>query len=225
MPNYLKKALKFINPFRRTILGVLLVCLFVSTIYALNFENSANAESKRLNPRTSSISFEKVKIVEKEKTDKKKESTNNQQENKQPETAIKDKVSYKTIEIKEPKKINGENRALETPTPDQVKLIVTTGSNAGSYAIEIEEKMTGLELMEKAADEYGLEFNYSGSGTMAFVNSIGNLKNTITNEPGCQWSGRGWLIYLNNQITNIGIGQIIVKDKDQLTWNYEHYCY
>jgi len=224
MKEKIKTMLKTIHPYRRVIISLLLVGLFVSTIYAFQFEQKASAQNgDKLNPRTSSTAFEKEKIVkEKDKSDK--QSRKRQQ------------TQTKTVIVKEPKKAkkqgtkNNRNQSREIISqeiPDQAKLAITSGSAAGSYTINLNKKegLTGLGLMEKAKSKYGLNFDYSGSGTLAFINSIGNLNNQVLDEPGCKWAGNAWILYYNGNASMVGIGSININDQDNLTWNYEHYCY
>ncbi len=229
MKEKLKTMLKTIHPFRRVIISLLLVGLFVSTIYAFQFEQEANAQNgDKLDPRTSSTAFEKVEIV-KEKDNKKKDKSDKQSKEEQ-------QTRTKTVTIKEPiknKKLDrGKNQnqfkeIISQEAPDQAKLLITSGSAAGSYKIELEKgySLTGLELMIKTREEYGLNFSHSGSGAMAFVNSIGNLANKVVDEPGCQWAGNAWMLYYNGKQSLVGIGSIDINNQDNITWNYEHYCY
>lgn len=225
-----KTILKTINPYRRIAVSLLLVGLVVSTIYAFEFENMVQAEKEtKLNPRTSSTTLEEAPS----KNQTQSNSSSNNQPKSDSSTTVNSYGDDEQKSISTTNKVQSTKNTSPKIQPSQkeitptAKLVIATGPAAGSYQLNLtkKEELTGLELMKLARDKYGLIFDYSGSGAMTFINSIGGLANQQTSEAGCQWSGKAWLLYYNNQLSIAGIGSIIINNQDNITWNYEHYCY
>jgi hypothetical protein len=227
--NLVEKILKKLNPYRRIIVSLLLIGLLVSTIYALEFETSAQAEKNDiLNPRTSSISLEKAETNQDSKTNSA-ENDRKSQTKTTPSSEKEDnrKTVTKKEELPTKKQVFKAEPIEKEEVKPKAKIVVASGPAIGSYQMTLpeEKSLTGLELMKLARDNHGLNFEYSGSGAMAFVSSIGGLENVVSDREGCSWSGSSWMLYYNDRLSMVGIGSIKINNQDKLTWNYEDYCY
>lgn len=198
----LKKFLQLIFPYRFLIFSILLIAFLVSTLCAFQFDSQLNDQNnqKRLNPRTSSIRLKK----EKQRPDGKK----------QPPA---DSLVQGEKKVIKKIKIDSSSQIKTAPKSDRkvqeyVNLVVSAGSQAGSYQIAIDGPITGIQVMERASQQYGLNYQadyYSGYG--AFISSIGNLQADANHY---------WALYFNGGYCQVGISQLIAKDKDQISWQY-----
>lgn len=78
----------------------------------------------------------------------------------------------------------------------------------------IYEGDTVLDLLVAIRDEYGIQMEYNGAGTSAYIEGIGNLYEY----DGGRWSG--WMFRLNGEYPETGCGQLLLKDGDIVEWNY-----
>jgi hypothetical protein len=212
----MKKLIKKTYPFRHIILGVLVVGLVVSSVYAFNYQPETNNDGKdKLNPRTSSIAFKKAEDQDKNrqptKNDADKNKESNEQNNRRAKTVIVKKIVAQQNNVRSKTNAKTDRQIEETET---VKIIIASGPMAGSYKIEIEDQLSGLEAMKKAQELYGLTYEYQSSSFGVYITSIGGL------EAG---NREYWSLEYNGSYAQVGIADLILTDEDTITWKLANY--
>jgi hypothetical protein len=205
----MKKVLETLKPYRELILGIMLVGLFVSTVYAFQFEQEKKSDppdpTTQLNPRTSSTTLKstapKESATKQEKTSPRKSSSASQRVNSEKKQVK--KIYSSSISKK------GEKRTEKAH--HQVKLMVGSGPQAGSYQVEFLPGQNGFAIMEQARSDYGLQFTHQTYSFGIFINSIGGL----TSDDHHYWS-----LFHNRQLSSVGISDLYPNHNDSISWQY-----
>ncbi len=225
MRKKLRKVLKTINPYRKLMISILLVGLFISTIYAFKTEEIQAKDDTKTNPRVSSVRWQKTSEDEKE-TDKqgkeesgekekaKEDNQNQSQKTKETKTVTKTVKVEKQVQQEPIRKEGTNNSKADQQTVEKLQIIVRNGPKAGSYQVEFKEDKNAFELMEQAQADYGLTFSYSSSQYGIFIESIGGLTNSYSDS-------KYWMLYYNGKLSNKGVASIYPENGDQITWQYE----
>lgn len=69
------------------------------------------------------------------------------------------------------------------------------------------------ETVLTALSESGVQFEYSGTGSTAFVKSIDGIANDKEN-------GNYWFYFVNDELAKVGCGSWKLKPDDQVKWVY-----
>jgi len=200
--------LQSIKPYRELIFGILLIGLFVSSVYAFQFKNGQRENQAKLNPRTSSTYLKHP--------DQRKKNPAQRKVGKRP--TVKSKETRKTVKkIKYPQssqRLVAEERRVKK---NQADLIISDGPGRGSYQIEFQPGINGLEIMKIAQRDYGLSFQYQTyPGLGAYITSIGGLQKD-------RHRHYYWALYYNNQMSTVGISLLYPKNNSTISWQYSYY--
>ena len=201
----MRKILEIIKPYRELILGILLVGLFVSTVYAFQFEEgeepNSSDQNSQLNPRTSSTTLKST--AKKELTTGKVKSSSKNSPS----------ANSKKSQVKEiyPSSINKKGEERKEEIHYQVKLVVGDGPQTGSYQVEFLPGQNGLAIMEQARSDYGLQFTYQTYSFGVFIDSIGGLASD---------NHHYWSLYYNGQFSSVGISDLYLNHNDSMGWKY-----
>lgn len=80
--------------------------------------------------------------------------------------------------------------------------------------IQLEDNSTVFDALCAVRDEYGIQMEYSGSGSTVYIEGISNLYE----RDGGRWSG--WMYSVNDEYPGVGCGEYTLKDGDQVKWAY-----
>lgn len=73
---------------------------------------------------------------------------------------------------------------------------------------------TVFELLELAKSQNKLEFESSGSGEFAFINSINGIQNERSD-------GSNWVFFVNDTMSKQGSGVFAVQESDKVLWKFK----
>lgn len=80
--------------------------------------------------------------------------------------------------------------------------------------MQIKKGSSVFDLLCQVQDEKGIQMEYSGGKKTAYIQGIANLYE----RDGGRLSG--WMYSVNGKYANVSCGEYILKDKDQVQWNY-----
>lgn len=98
-----------------------------------------------------------------------------------------------------------------------VSLLVDFGNGSTTNAqAELNTPATVLDLLKAVQSDGGFEFEHSGAGETAFVNSI----NGVANEGN---GGKNWTYRINGQLGDSGCGVANIDEGDEVQWTLGDY--
>ncbi len=109
----------------------------------------------------------------------------------------------------------------EDQEPLRVKLVIDYNDGVEKHFKEIPWKkgMTVLDAMKHARKSpHGITFDYTGSGSTAFLTKIDDLKNQ-----GGGKNSKNWILRVNKKLSTKGFGVYELNAKDVVRWRFEKF--
>ena len=119
--------------------------------------------------------------------------------------------SVQSMEAKTNKKLTKKKPSAE--------LVVDYGDGAQKRfpSVPWTKGMTVLDALQWADDHpHGIELQCRGKGSLALVGKIDDLKNS-------GGTGKNWIFYVNQKLSQRGCGATEIAANDQILWRYEVY--
>lgn len=140
-----------------------------------------------------------------------------------PKTTTKDKAKTTTTAPK-------NNTIKVTISIDTLNLIKAPGKNKvaankkslvpkngyllGDISLEVNKNATVYNALVKATKTYGIQMEYSGSGSNIYIQGIGNIYEF---DAGAE---SGWMYSVNGTFPNYGVGNYQLKNGDKVRFRY-----
>ena len=107
------------------------------------------------------------------------------------------------------------------PASVQVTIDFGDGVELRFKSLPWRAEMTALEAIQLVSGHaHGVKVALRGSGSRAFVEQIGDLKNE-----GGGRNGRNWRYRVNGKPAEVGIGSLKLAKGDSVLWKFERYQY
>lgn len=97
----------------------------------------------------------------------------------------------------------------------QVKIEFKADQVHQSYIKKYQKTQSIFEIMQNLKDQNQVDFNYTGKDDMIFINEILGLKNE-----GSGKNKKNWLYFINNQLAEKGVSQILINKNTFILWCY-----
>ncbi|GIX42458.1 MAG: hypothetical protein KatS3mg129_2191 [Leptospiraceae bacterium] len=95
----------------------------------------------------------------------------------------------------------------------QIQLKIKVDNTLSSISKEYKNPKTLFDIMMDLKNQNQLDFQYQGKDKMIFITKI----NGINNE-GSGKNKKNWLYFVNNQLADKGISQIVIDKNTQILW-------
>ena len=107
----------------------------------------------------------------------------------------------------------GTEQTITPPTTDAIDVsLVVSGK---TYSVKLQETNNVLDLM-KFADEMNDDFTFESKvfeGLGEYIDSINGVKGGTDN--------KYWIYYINGKLSQVGVSEYKLKDKDVIEWKFE----
>ena len=114
---------------------------------------------------------------------------------------------------------DGVAKPAKRDTPPTIELTIDYGDGAQKRFPEVPWKkgMTVMDTVLWAGKHpHGLQVRHRGQKSLAMVSQIDDLKNG-------GGSGKNWIFYVNNRLSDRSCGASIVSSGDKILWRFEVY--